>query len=103
MPSWNISQSLLKNKQLQKDLFKMKNKRNTCSQLWYEPVINWNGNMLGCCKQFKEDNHFGNVFEKGFFKVFYGKKMNLARDLLKSKLDHEPKNIPCTSCIQRKR
>jgi MoaA/NifB/PqqE/SkfB family radical SAM enzyme len=101
---WDDAYSPPKNKRFQREFLEAKNScGNICLQLWYSPVINWNGNMRGCCSQIKENKHFGNVFENGFFKVFYGKKISLARNSLNGKLDYIPKNIPCISCIRYKR
>lgn len=112
-PNWEYFHSMPKNKKFRLESGLTKNyysndsndnRESLCSYLWYKPVINWNGNMLGCCIQIDENKNFGNVFEKGFFKVFYGKKMNSARkfvdDFLKDKKVHGPTDIPCAYCIK---
>lgn len=66
-----------------------------CYQLWDMPQINWDGKLLGCCKNFWGD--FGNVFEEGLLKSFTGEKIEYARNmLLGKKLPRE--DIPCTTC-----
>ncbi len=92
-----------KNKMFIREDYKKRYKKeyiDICSNLWYMPVINWNGNMLGCCCQRNEKFAFGNVFKESFFKVYYGKKMSIARELLK-KPSIQRKDIYCTFCKNR--
>jgi len=69
-----------------------------CHQLWHQPAINYNGNMLGCCMIFDEKYSLGNVFKNSFFKVYNSKKM---RNLRKSVLGKtkKPAYLACLSCI----
>jgi len=71
---------------------------NFCHQIWDQPVINYNGNMLGCCIIFDEKYHLGNVFEDGFFKVYNGKKMKELRKMVLGKTTRDA-NIFCLRCI----
>ncbi len=70
---------------------------NLCAQLWHMPVINYNGNMLGCCVLFDERYHFGNVFSEGFFQVYNGSKMRTARKMILRRMG-KIDSIYCSQC-----
>src|SRR5262249_28089667 len=61
-----------------------------------KPTINWNGKLLGCCK-----NHWGdfgaNIFRDGLVSSVNNEKMSYARAML---LGQAPPRygIPCTTC-----
>jgi len=77
---------------------------NTCNQLWTSPQINWDGRLLGCCTVFNDD--FGvNVFEIGLEKALNSENYNIAKKILKRKIDvpENTKNIPCANCSKRHR
>lgn len=75
-----------------------------CKQLWSAPQINWDGKILGCCRNFWGD--FGdNVFENGLLNSVNNKKMRFARKMLQGK-EKPNSDIPCSSCdiyIKRKK
>lgn len=75
---------------------------NFCHQLWHMPVINYNGNMLGCCTLFEEKYHLGNVFKEGFFQVYNGQKMRTARKVILKKIKGAD-NIYCSECRARRK
>ena len=67
-----------------------------CHQLWDSPQVNWDGALLGCCRNFWGD--FGlNAFQHGLAKVLRGEKISHARAMLLGKAAPRP-DIPCTSC-----
>ncbi len=70
--------------------------RSICHQLWFEQQINWDGKLLGCCRNFWGD--FGdNVFEHGLEKAINNPKIKEARAMLQGHA--EPRDdIPCTTC-----
>jgi MoaA/NifB/PqqE/SkfB family radical SAM enzyme len=67
-----------------------------CHQLWDQPQINWDGKMLGCCRNFWSD-FGGNVFEDGLSKCVNSHNMAYARAMV---LGQKPsrEDIPCSSC-----
>jgi MoaA/NifB/PqqE/SkfB family radical SAM enzyme len=67
-----------------------------CHQLWVQPQINWDGKILGCCRNFWGD--FGaNVFSDGLTKSINSEKMVYARAMLSGQ--QPPRDdIPCTTC-----
>jgi glycosyltransferase involved in cell wall biosynthesis len=67
-----------------------------CKQLWEEPQINWDGKVLGCCRNFWGDFGEG-TFQNGLLKAINGEKISYARLMLKGFLP-ERVGIPCTSC-----
>ena len=71
-------------------------KQSICSQLWKAPMVNWDGKLLGCCRNFWGD--FGdNVFEKGLLASVNNPKIRYARRMLRG--EEEPsEEIPCTTC-----
>lgn len=56
-----------------------KQKRNSCSLLWKDTVINWEGSVLPCCSVYEEKYTFGNAFEDGFKKVWNSEAYMAAR------------------------
>lgn len=72
--------------------------RDLCYQLWHQPVINWDGRMLGCCVNYWGD--FGsNVFVEGLDAAMHHPTIEYARQMLLGAV--EPRDgIPCTTCDQ---
>lgn len=69
--------------------------RNMCMELWKNPVINWDGKLLGCCNMYKND--FGiNVFKVGLGKALSSKKYKEAQKML-ANYGPETDN-PCLYC-----
>ena len=73
--------------------------RQTCSQLWLLPQINWDGRVLGCCVNYWGD--FGNAFTDGLLESLNGEKLAYARRMLTG-VTPAREDIPCTSCIHYK-
>jgi MoaA/NifB/PqqE/SkfB family radical SAM enzyme len=67
-----------------------------CHQLWDSPQINWDGRILGCCRNFWGD--FGaNAFQDGLAKSLNDEGINYARQMLLG--ERPPRDgIPCTTC-----
>jgi MoaA/NifB/PqqE/SkfB family radical SAM enzyme len=70
--------------------------REICLQLWDDPQINWDGKVLGCCRNFWGD-FGGNAFTEGLPKALNGEKIAYARDMLTGKAPPRA-DVPCTSC-----
>ncbi|VVB82681.1 Radical SAM superfamily protein [uncultured archaeon] len=74
-----------------------KRDKSFCDDLWICPVINYNGNIFGCCILSDEKFNLGNVFQEGFFKVYNGKKMRKLRKFVLGR--NKSKNfLPCSNC-----
>lgn len=70
--------------------------RHICLALWNSPRVNWDGKILGCCRNSWGD-FGGNAFQNGYIPAINNDKINYAREMLFGKV--EPvKNIPCTTC-----
>jgi MoaA/NifB/PqqE/SkfB family radical SAM enzyme len=67
-----------------------------CLQLWDDPQINWDGKVLGCCRNFWGE-FGGNAFTDGLTNVLNGEKITYARDMLMGKAPPRD-DVPCTSC-----
>jgi MoaA/NifB/PqqE/SkfB family radical SAM enzyme len=67
-----------------------------CHQLWDNPQINWDGKVLGCCRNFWGD-FGGNAFADGLVVSLNHEKMSYAKEML---LGTKPAraDIPCTTC-----
>ena len=68
-----------------------------CHQLWDQPQINWDGKMLGCCRNFWGDFGRENAFEDGLLNSINSEKMAYARGMLLGKKVARD-DIPCTTC-----
>jgi FkbM family methyltransferase len=68
----------------------------TCHQLWDGPQVNWDGKVLGCCRNWWGD-FGGNAFEDGLLKSINSEKTKYARDMLLGK-KKPMEGIPCTTC-----
>lgn len=67
-----------------------------CLQLWNRPQVNWDGRMLGCCRNFWGD--FGsNAFTDGLAASINSEKMVYAREMLQGRQPARD-DIPCTTC-----
>jgi len=67
-----------------------------CHQLWDNPQINWNGKILGCCRNFWGD-FGGNAFSDGLIESINNEKMIYAREMLSGR--NPPRDdIPCSTC-----
>lgn len=67
-----------------------------CHQLWNAPQINWDGRVLGCCRNFWGE-FGGNAFQEGLTAVVNSERMNYARAMLQGKQPPR-EDIPCTTC-----
>ncbi|MBN1319911.1 MAG: cupin domain-containing protein [Thermoleophilia bacterium] len=67
-----------------------------CHELWHSPQIDWDGKVLGCCRNFWGD--FGaNAFTDGLKAAVNSPDMRHARQMLLGK--RPPRDgIPCTTC-----
>ena len=67
-----------------------------CHQLWDWPQINWDGKVLGCCRNFWGE-FGGNAFTDGLDAAVNGEGIAYAREML---LGRKPARdgIPCTTC-----
>jgi MoaA/NifB/PqqE/SkfB family radical SAM enzyme/quercetin dioxygenase-like cupin family protein len=67
-----------------------------CHELWNEPQINWDGKVLGCCRNFWGD--FGaNAFADGLVPSVNSARMRYARQMLMGRKPARD-GIPCATC-----
>lgn len=70
-----------------------------CRQMYWEPQINWDGRLLGCCANFRYD--FGiNVFEVGLKEALRDSKYMAAKKMLMNQCADgvDIADIPCSKC-----
>jgi MoaA/NifB/PqqE/SkfB family radical SAM enzyme len=67
-----------------------------CNQLWERPQINWDGNVLGCCRNFW-GVFGGNVFRDGLSVSLNSENLVYAREMLLG-LQAARSDIPCATC-----
>ncbi|MCK5612364.1 radical SAM protein [Candidatus Pacearchaeota archaeon] len=67
-----------------------------CNQLWEKPQINWDGKILGCCRNIIRD-YGGNAFTDGLFECLNSERITYARDMVRG-LQNERDDIPCIDC-----
>ena len=67
-----------------------------CKQLWESPMINWNGDILGCCINYW-GTFGGNAFVDGLIPSLKSESMSYAKAMLQGKKQARA-DIPCSSC-----
>jgi MoaA/NifB/PqqE/SkfB family radical SAM enzyme len=67
-----------------------------CQQLWDNPQVNWDGKVLGCCRNFWGD-FGGNAFTDGLVPSLNNDKIAHARKMLRGEAPPRD-DIPCTTC-----
>jgi hypothetical protein len=67
-----------------------------CHQLWDAPQINWDGMVVGCCRNFWGD-FGGNAFTDGLVESVNSEKMIYAREMLSGRRPARD-DIPCSTC-----
>jgi hypothetical protein len=70
--------------------------RHICAQLWRAPVLNWDGRVTGCCRNFW-DAFGGNAFTDGLEEVLNGEAIGYAREMLMGR-KAERAGLPCSQC-----
>lgn len=70
--------------------------QNICHQLWDSPQINWDGKVLGCCRNFWGD-FGGNAFTDGLIPSLNNEKITYAREMLRGRAPARD-DIPCVTC-----
>lgn len=66
-----------------------------CNDLW-QPQINWDGQLLGCCANYKK-NFGGNVFEDGLMETLNNPRFVYAKNMVTHNALPE-KTLPCYDC-----
>jgi len=66
-----------------------------CTQFWYQPQINWDGKLLGCCVNHFRD--FGNVFSEGLENLIKSGNYQKTKNILLGLKTPSP-NSPCYHC-----
>lgn len=75
-----------------------------CTQMWNAPQINWDGKVLGCCRNYWGELG-GNALTDGLLESINSERMRYARQMLLGQAPERP-DVPCTTCgvyIDRKR
>ena len=67
-----------------------------CHELWDRPQINYDGKVLGCCRNFWGD-FGGNAFKDGFVEAVNHEKARYAREMLQGRVPDRA-DIPCATC-----
>ena len=67
-----------------------------CKFLW-EPQINWNGEILGCCYKYVKKYFGGNIFKDGLLEALNNPQMIYAKNMITNKAIPN-KNILCYNC-----
>ncbi len=70
--------------------------RSICYQLWRAPVLNWDGRVTGCCRNFWGD-FGGNAFTDGLSESVNSAGMLAAREMLMGR-GPEVAELPCMTC-----
>jgi MoaA/NifB/PqqE/SkfB family radical SAM enzyme len=70
--------------------------RPICYQVWHSPVLNWDGRVMGCCRNFWGE-FGGNAFRDGLAESLEGPGLQRARRMLMGR-DEPTSGVPCTTC-----
>lgn len=72
-------------------------RKNSCSFLYSQSVINWNGSVSPCCGLWYERHDFGNMFESNFKNIWNNKSYRASRQLIFKGKECDAKTI-CNIC-----
>ena len=67
-----------------------------CRTMWEQPQINWDGRVLGCCRNFWGE-FGGNAFSDGLLTSLNTDRMRTARNMLTGSIEPQT-DIPCATC-----
>jgi radical SAM protein with 4Fe4S-binding SPASM domain len=68
---------------------------NHCEWLYYSTTIQWNGDVVPCCRDARGDYIMGNILEQDFYEIWNGEKFREFR----RKVNSDQKNIKlCQLC-----
>jgi radical SAM protein with 4Fe4S-binding SPASM domain len=70
-------------------------KRNPCKQLWNNPVIHWDGTVISCSYDPREQFPLGNLKEKSFAEIWNGEAYRRLRRQFREDWEHMPR---CNDC-----
>jgi hypothetical protein len=70
--------------------------RSICYQVWHAPVLNWDGRVMGCCRNFWGE-FGGNAFHDGLSSTLDSPALQQARRMLMGHAEPAA-GIPCTTC-----
>jgi hypothetical protein len=70
--------------------------RDICYQLWHQPVLNWDGRMMGCCVNYWKAFDT-NAFSDGLDAAANHPDLDYARSMLMGQAQPR-ESIPCTTC-----
>jgi len=72
----------------------------TCSFLWIQSVVNWNGSVSPCCAVYEEKYDFGNMFETSFKEIWNNDKYRASRRMIRRKrVDKSSPQTICAHCL----
>jgi radical SAM protein with 4Fe4S-binding SPASM domain len=57
---------------------------NWCDWLYYSTTIQWNGDVVPCCRDAQGEYIMGNIFEQDFYEIWNGEKFRKFRKLVNS-------------------
>ena len=75
---------------------RMHYQRHECYALWLSPQVNWDGKLLGCCRN-KWGGFAENVFESSLISAINNEKIRYAREMLMGRLPAR-EDMPCLRC-----
>lgn len=68
-----------------------------CTQMWNSPQINWDGKVLGCCRNYWGD-FGGNALADGLLESINSERIRYARMMLLGQTP-DRSDVPCASCV----
>jgi len=57
-------------------------RKNDCSFLWTQSVVNWDGSVFPCCAVYGERWNFGNMFRSNFREIWNNAKYRASREMI---------------------
>lgn len=69
--------------------------KSICRQLWDQPQLNFDGEVLGCCANIW--GSFGNAFDDGLVNVLEGDKLRYAKEMVMGRAPRRD-DMPCIHC-----
>ncbi|MBN1185225.1 MAG: radical SAM protein [Bacteroidales bacterium] len=73
--------------------------RSDCKHLWSSLAFHWNGTIVPCCYDYKEEISYGTINHTNFNDTWNSAQFIKSRQIIINGCDNQSNNLPCYKCI----